>query len=124
VTTLIVSCRLSDREARSGRASVIAAIAAAARRVAGPLAGGEGMNLLRGSVAGRCPILPSVVWTEGWGTSVPFSAFSPSVLRVNPQVFMPVERLQILGHRNTTKCPTLPAPKPRGHREGLGTLLS
>ena len=50
------------------------------------------MNLLRGSVAGRCPILPSVVWTEGWGSSVPFSALSPSVLGVNPQVFMPVER--------------------------------
>ena len=71
--------------------------------------------------SGEWSILPSVVWTEGWGTSVPFSALSPSVLRVNPQVFMPVERLQILGHRKTTKCPTLPAPKPRGRREGLGT---
>ena len=55
-----------------------------------------------------CPILPSVVWTEGWGTSVPFSALFPSVLRVNPQVSLTVERLQILGHRNTTQCPTLP----------------
>jgi len=77
------------------------------------------MNLLRGSVAGRCPILPSVVWTEGWGSSVPFSALSPSVLGVNPQVPLTVERLQILGHPYTTKCPTLPAPKPRGRREGL-----
>ena len=93
-------------------------------RVAGPLAGGEGTNLLRGNVAGRCPSLPSVVWTEGRGTSTPFSALSSSVLRVNPQVSLTVERLQILGHRNTTKCPTLPAPKPRGHREEWGTPLS
>ena len=71
--------------------------------------------------SGGWSILPSVVWTEGWGTSVPFSAPAPSVLRVNPQVSLTVERLQILGHRNTTQCPTLPAPKPRGRREGLGT---
>ena len=51
-----------------------------------------------------CPILPSAVWTEGWGTSVRFSALSSSVLRVNPQVSLTVERLQILGHRNTTQC--------------------
>jgi len=71
--------------------------------------------------SGEWSILPSVVWTEGWGTSVRFSALSPSVLRVNPQVPLTVERLQILGHRKTTKRPTLPAPRSRGRREGLGT---
>jgi len=57
-----------------------------------PFGGWRGHESPARYCGGEWSILPSVVWTEGWGTSVPFSAFSPSVLRVNPQVFMPVER--------------------------------
>jgi len=37
------------------------------------------------------------------------------------QLCLPEVPVQILGHRKTTQCPTLPAPKPRGRREGLDT---